>query len=128
MRVYTVHHRRRRAADQLVLIKEGFCWPAFLFNFLWALWHRLWLVALLLLALSSASGVLLGLAGLDPVSEAAVSIGLAAVVGYIANDLRRWTLGRRGYSQETVVTGADMDTALHRFLDGMVPWERGPSS
>ena len=33
---------------QLVSVKQGFSWPAFFFTFLWAIYHRLWLAALVL--------------------------------------------------------------------------------
>jgi len=32
-------------------IKQGFCWPAFFFTFLWAIYHRLWLAAVVIIAL-----------------------------------------------------------------------------
>ena len=38
-----------------------------------------------------------------------------------ANDLKRWTLFRRGYLQVAVVTGSDRDSAERRF------WDQRPS-
>ena len=32
-------------------VKQGFSWPAFIFTFLWALYNRLWLATLIILAL-----------------------------------------------------------------------------
>ena len=51
MRFYTVHilPGDPDPGDSIVLVEEGFCWPAFLLSPLWALWHRLWLVAAILL-------------------------------------------------------------------------------
>jgi hypothetical protein len=126
MRLYTVHLGRHRldAEPDLVLIKEGFCWPALFFTAFWALWHRMWLVAV---ALFVVNGVLSGLAhvlGLDPVSAAAVSAGFAAIVGFVANDLRRWSLERRGFIFSEVVSGADRDTAARNYLVGL-PKEQG---
>ena len=43
--------------------------------------------------------------------------GLMVVVGLVGNDLKRWTLFRRGYLQVGVVTGADRDAAEQRFWD-----------
>ena len=49
MRMYEVLERtvdpRKGAAGDFVLVKEGFCWPALLFGPLWALYHRMWVVA-----------------------------------------------------------------------------------
>jgi hypothetical protein len=116
MRIYTVHYRPDAAGDDLVLVKEGFCWPAFLLSTLWALWHRLWWVALGLAAMTAAIGAAGTALGLGPVADTALSLGAALIVGFVANDLRRWTLARRGFSDEGVVVGDGEDSALRRFL------------
>ncbi len=128
MELYTVHFRPPPGecregipgpgADRdLVLIKEGFCWPAFFFSFFWALWNRLWLVAAAFLALELLlSAVLRALAAEAPV-QAALSLGLALAIGLVANDLRRWTCARRGLKFIDVVTGDGRDGAERRFLD-----------
>ena len=119
MRVYTVHLRRQGLdPDQdIVLVKEGFCWPALFFSVLWALWCRLWWVALALLAVEVALAIAIALLGLDALSEAAVSLGLAAIIGFVANDLRRWTLGRQGFVEVAVVTAESKVAAERRFYD-----------
>jgi hypothetical protein len=120
MRLYTVHVRRHGpdADSDLVLIKEGFCWPAFFLLPLWALWHRLWLAALVLLVADLAvSGAAL-LLRLDVFSHGAVSVGFAAIVGFVANDLRRRRLERRHFALAAVVSGAGREAAEWRFLDG----------
>jgi hypothetical protein len=60
MRIYTVHMKRtgqgkKNDPDQgLVLIKEGFSWPAFFLSGLWALWHRMWFWAAIIIAANIA--------------------------------------------------------------------------
>ena len=119
MKVYTVHvrHSGLDPDRDVVLIKEGLSWPAFFFSVLWALWKRLWLAAL---GLGLANVVLSGLVlilDLGPVGQLAVSLGGAAVIGYVGNDLWRWTLARRGFIEAGVVAAADRESALQRFLD-----------
>ncbi len=120
MRLYTVHLRRRGpdAESDLVLIKEGFCWPAFFLVPLWALWHRLWLVAVVLFAADLALGGAALLLRVDAVSQGAVTVGFAAVVGFVANDLRRRALKRRRFTLAAVVSAAGREAAERRFLDG----------
>ena len=49
-KVYTAHVRGRGGVDaDIVFVKDGFSWPAFFFTAVWALWHRLWLFALIVL-------------------------------------------------------------------------------
>ncbi len=119
MRVYTVHLRRQGLdPDQdIILVKEGFCWPALLFSVLWALWCRLWWVALGLLAAEVALASAVAQIGLDPLSEAAISLGFAAIIGFVANDLKRWTLRRQGFAEVAVVTAEGMEAAERRFYD-----------
>ena len=121
MRLYTVHLRRHGLDPDrdLVAVKEGFCWPAFFFSVLWALWNGLWLVGLALLVVPAMVGGAIALLGLDPLSQGAASLGLAVIIGMLANDFRRWTLRRRGFSETAVVAGGDADAALRRFLDDM---------
>ena len=120
MRHYTVHLRRHGLDpdSDLVLVKEGFSWPAFLFSVLWALSQRLWLVAGLFFLVQVAMSLVLALWTPDLVSAAAVSTGAALILAYAANDLRRWTLSRRGFVETGVVAADGRDGAERRFLDG----------
>ncbi len=120
MRLYTVHVRRHGsdADSDLVLIKEGFCWPAFFLGPLWALGHRLWLAAPVLLVAGLALGGVGMALGLDGLSQGAVAAGFAAIVGFVANDLRRRRLARRHFTLAAVVSGAGREAAERRFLDG----------
>lgn len=118
MRIYSVHLRRHGLDPDrdLVLVKDGFCWPAFFFSALWALWHGLWLTALLFLVLEVAVSVLLGLTEPNLWSEIAISLGLGLIIGFTANDLRRWTLARRGFDDAGDVVAPDTVAAEQRFL------------
>lgn len=119
MRIYTVHLRREGLDPDrdIVLVKEGFCWPALLFSALWALWCRLWWVALGFFAVQVALTGAVTLLGLDPLSKAAISLGLAVIIGFVANDLRRWTLRRQGFVEAAVVVAGGRDEAERRFYD-----------
>lgn len=119
MRVYTVHVRRHGLDPDrdVVLVKEGFCWPAFFFVVLWALWCRLWLVAAGLIAAQVVLNAALIVAGIDALGEAIVQLGFLVLVGSFANDARRWTLKRRGFEEAGVVLARNRDAAEQRFLD-----------
>ncbi len=127
MRIYTVHRPAAGVRGEVVLIKEGLCWPAALFGALWALWHRLWWPALALTAAALALELAVELVGLGPLGGAAVSLGYAAIVGYLANDWRRAALARRLYRFDRVIAAGDADTALRRYVDlyGYAPASAG---
>jgi hypothetical protein len=116
-KVYTAHVRGRGRADSdIVFVKDGFSWPAFFFTVLWALWHRLWLFALIVLAGGSAIGLVGDLLELDPLTDAAIGLAWAVLVGYEANDARRRALSRRDFDFEDIVLGQDLSQAEHRFF------------
>jgi hypothetical protein len=119
MRVYTVHYRPDAALSErdAVLVKEGFCWPAFFAGILWALWHRMWLTALVFLLIAVVVEAVAELAGLDPLSGATLSLAIALLIGWSANDLRRRALVRRGYDMSGIVAATGEDAAARRWYD-----------
>ena len=103
-------------AEDIVLVREGFAWAAALLGPLWALWHRLWGFALLIVAAEFAVAMVLELAR-DPALEGASALALAALIGFAAHDARRATLARRGMPATAIVAAPDSDAALLRYLD-----------
>jgi len=117
MRSYTIHHRAGTNGDDVVVIKEGFSWGAFVFNFLWALWHRLWLASLALLVVMLAIDAAADFLGVNPVLAAVIELAVSLWVGFNANDWRRRVLERRGYALGAVIAAPNADAALRRFVD-----------
>ena len=123
MRIYTVHEPPFWTVDDealpganAVFIREGFNWFALLLPLVWALWHRLWLVALGLLAAGAALSVIGELAGLGVWFEGLLGLAVALIIGFEANDLRRWTLARRSWSPRGVVAGRGLGEAERRYF------------
>ena len=101
----------------MVLVRESFCWPAFLFDIFWALYHR---TGSTFLVLATALCVVGGIGYWQLISTPIlllVLFGWRILVGFHANDWRRTVLERRGFRMLDVVTGADDMSAARRFLD-----------
>jgi len=118
MRIYTVHELAGRPldADGIVFVKEGFCWPAFFFGVLWALAQRLWLVVLGSFALLLAINGVLQYFGLGPGEAFVCSTAFQLLLGFEANDLRRWTLARKGYTTIGIASGRTLEEAEQHFF------------
>lgn len=119
MRVWTVHAgpagsvpaaggapRKGRAP---VLVPEAFAGGALLLPTLWFLSHCMWIVAVIWTALWVLAAALLPDLALAP-----ALVGLHLLAGLFGQDLRRWSLARRGLGLVGVVAAADEDRAWAR--------------
>lgn len=118
MALYTVFAPRVAdgAPDPMAtaFVKEGFSWPAFFFAEIWMIVCRMWLVLVLYIAavvLVSLAGRLVG----DNLAGAVIFLGhlLFALEG---NELKRWTLARRGFVMVDVVEARNEAEAEIRFF------------
>lgn len=94
-----------------VLVREGFSWGAFFLGPLWLAVHRAWIAA----ALALAAGVLIAI--LLPLSLAGVTMtALAIVLGFSAQDCRRWAMDHRGFTLTQVIAARSEPEALGILL------------
>ena len=117
-----------RPAGEIEVVKQGWSWPAFLFNVLWALWHRMWLLAFgmwlgEILGPASLTAVFefLSRAGLDMpplVLAAGMAFGLGVPVafGSRGNAWRCAHLRLRGFVERGTVVAPSVETAERMFL------------
>jgi hypothetical protein len=103
--------------DDVVYVRDGFHFLAFLVPPLWLLWHRLWieaLVAFAAMALLGALGSVYGFGEAAPLLSLLVSI----YVGLEAPALHAAALRRRGWSEWGVVDAANRDEAELKHVHG----------
>jgi len=136
MRFYTVYAppagtAAAPAPTSLVFVKEGFCWPALFVPLLWLIFRRLWLVLLAYVVVAA----LFALAGrwADGPVFGAVSLFFAVWFALEANELRRWTLERRGWRVLGVAGGrrladAELGWFSHRGRDPEAPKAERPTA
>ena len=118
MRTYSVHIRRHGLDfdRDVVVVKEGFSWPACVFNIFWALWHRHWLAAIALFMIPLGIAIITNVIGLAPAGQTALSMGWSVIVGMLANDVRRYYLDRDGFVEDGITAGKTPDDALYDYL------------
>jgi hypothetical protein len=123
MHVYTVHEApdapadRMDRAERLVFVRDGFSLLAALVPPLWMLSRRLWLPA----ALYFAAAVLYGLlVWLFEIPERWLGLPVLAahlLIGFEADGIARWALGRAGYASLGTVCGRSAAECERRFFD-----------
>ena len=120
-KIYTVHARSWSPASDAdaVFIKEGFCWPGFVFGPIWALWFGMWRTAIFLFLLSVVLSIIVVVSGMTYGAELTVTLALQAIVGLWGNDWRRYVLARRDFAERGVVSGRKLaDAERHYFAGG----------
>ena len=118
MRAFTIHARGGER-PRTRLVREGFSVWAFLFGPLWMLFRGLWLV------LAGYLLVAVAVAFLPEPWEGWAGLGLQLLLGFHARDLERWTLRRRGFTEEGVVMAPDEDMAVFRLAQARPALARG---
>ncbi len=122
MVTFTAHERDGEAHDiaaraqGVLFVREGFAWMALLFPIIWLIYHRMWIVLagfVAIVALVQLGVVTLGLS--DAVAVVA-SVALSGVFALQANDLRCWSLGRRGYKLVALVSGRNRGECEKEFF------------
>ena len=121
MKTYSVQTLPWSSASDadVVLITEGFSWPALIFGPFWALWHGMWRTTIVLVVIAGAVG---GIGALTDVAPNVISVALFLVqfgLGLWGNDLRRAALARHGYVERAVVAGRTETEAEHRYFTTM---------
>jgi hypothetical protein len=108
VKVFTSHLKPGEAP---VMVLEGFSWGAAFFGWVWLLFHRAWVPAALMFAVS-----LLLLRASGALNSAAPGLALFVLQGMFGRDLVRWSLAMRGYQPGPPVVAANQDGALARLL------------
>lgn len=106
-----------RGADRAVFVRDGFAWMAFVIPVFWLLWHRLWIEAAVVFALTLGIGAL-GEAFGAPTAALLVSLVLQWGVGLEGQNWRLARLRRQGFHEAGAVQAHDLDEAETRFFAG----------
>jgi hypothetical protein len=119
MKVYTVHTHPGDAdpMENAILIREGFNFWAFLLSGVWALYHRLWLGFIGLVAVSFLCTFAVELFDGGPAMDFALALVTGIGFGLIANDLRRRKLAANGWKIVDIVAGQNESDAEHRCFE-----------
>jgi hypothetical protein len=116
MAFYSVHRREAAPAEQAIFVREGFCFGAFVLTVLWALWHRMWLAAGVLLTVLGAIALAGNLLHFGDGVIALAGFAVNLIFGFEARDLQIRSLIARGYGQVGYSHGKNLDEAEIRYF------------
>ncbi|MGR9014118.1 MAG: DUF2628 domain-containing protein [Gammaproteobacteria bacterium] len=109
----------KHPAGEIQAVKQGWCWPAFFFNFIWAMVAKMWGLGVGTLVFFIVLGIVLGLSGGEEGGDVLINlISLVASIlfGVNGNTWREKNLLSRGFDLKDTVTAANKDGAIALFL------------
>ena len=104
----------------IATVPYGFSWGAFLFQALWALYRGVWLTAIVLFVAGLAVSTATTLMGAGAVATVTIELAVAFCLAFVAQDLRRFELGRRGFRLVDIVSARSVAEAEERGLRAWV--------
>ncbi len=122
MKIYTVHVNPSdpKLIENAIFVKEGFSFFAAMLHVFWALFHKMWLVSAIILAveifltaLQSSEFVAVGIIE-------SIKLGLLLFIGFNFNDWYRFYLNKRGYVLQDIISASNEDDARYKFMSDML--------
>ena len=106
MNIYSVYIDSTKKETKPLLIKQGFSFLAIIFSFLWALYHKMWLIALIIIIIKSIE-----------ISHIAYSANIAILLllGWFAADLREYYAERKGFKLSDVILANSEEEAEVKY-------------
>ena len=127
MTVYTVHEQPEPAvdridrADELVFLKDGFTWSAFLLGPIWLLANKLWLATLGYVVVAALAYLLFDAFGAVDTLFSAFVLALNMIVGFEAHWFKSAKFEATGWNSLGSVTGRGLTDCERRFFERWLP-------
>ncbi|QCI64963.1 DUF2628 domain-containing protein [Phreatobacter stygius] len=120
LKSFTIHSAPEQAGRDpdgaLRFVPDSFSVVAFVAPWAYFLWHRMWLVTLAYVVAVAILIAALLFAGFAMPVRVGIAFVFNLLIGLEATNLRRWTLGRRGFRDEGVVVASTRDEAERRYF------------
>ena len=119
MNHYTVQQKpiqNAKSDPDVILIKEGFCWPALLAPPLWLIYRLQFLGLLAYLSATAILSAAVKYTGMEPLLGLSLSIVLSLLVASLANDWRRWRLAAKGYDLVAITAANNLRQAEQKIF------------
>ena len=101
---------------ELEAIKEGWSWPAFFFNVIWALTKGMWVLVIAILLTFLVAGMFVRMTDGDIMWTNGLSLAIGLIMGVAANPLQARKLATYGFEPIAVVSANSPEQAISRYL------------
>ena len=121
MTLYNVLKPPDGKPDRVAFVPEGFAPGAVVFTFLWALWHRMWVVAVILFVIAAGLSIAMGLEVLDKGIGSLIQFGIGLIFGFEARSLQAQSLERAGFRRAGLIEASGLEAAELTYFAERAP-------
>ena len=115
MHLYSIYARRESKNPDLIIIKQGFSLWALVFNFFWAIYHKMWVVAILIM-LANFIVFLMSDAEILLIIEYFKYAIQFFVFGFFATELRELYARKQGMELDDVILANSEEDAESKYI------------
>lgn len=116
MNIYSIFINNNDEDSEPIVVKQGFSIWAAVFNALWALYHRMWIIAAIAIMVDALPLLLVNHHLYDELSFV-MRIAIALIFGFMAPEMREHTLKSRGYTLSDILVAASEPEAELKFFE-----------
>lgn len=121
MKIFSILESPDGKPEKAAFVREGFSWGAFLLSVLWALWQRMWVVALLLFVVFAALAVASELEFIGSDLAALVQFAIMLLFGFEARNLQIRALEKTGFRRAGIIQATSLEAAELTYFAGRAP-------
>jgi Protein of unknown function (DUF2628) len=112
---------RMDRAERLAFVKDGYNWVAAAWPPLWLIGQQLWVALAAYAAFVGAVVLVVAAVGAPVTWVWLILLGLNLLIGFEADTIMRWSLGRTGWRVVGTVVGRNIAECERRFFDDWLP-------
>jgi hypothetical protein len=116
MALFTILEPPDGRPEKVAVVPEGFSIRAAVFTIFWALWHRMWIIAVLLFVLSVSLELAARAFRLDPAIVTVSGLAVSLLFGFEARALQILSLKRAGYNVEGMISAESRESAELQYF------------
>jgi len=111
MNIYSIYQNPQEQDINPIIIKQGFSLWAFIFNFAWATYNRMWVFAIL-----GLFGQLIIISNSSNIVASAANVAMLFVFGVLATEMEEYYANKKGFKLSDVILAKDPEEAELKFF------------
>lgn len=124
MKIYKIFEH---PSGEIEAIKKGWYWLAFLFTWIWVLFHRLWLVAFSVFALTFTANIVSNFytENIGMLFVLTVTVLIHLYMGIEGGSFIKRNLGKKGYIYQGTLEGENAEQVIKTYKNDLYPEKHG---